>query len=290
MRVLASSTPTTQSRRAAWEARAYRRIEWQPGDLIGDAEIVRRNEQITAAYAEMYLRDPQVYLWAGMAALTSAEVGRGMYLMRGLRLSYLAPVIGLWQREARDMCRLLGEGNLAVFADVYWQHMAYEWGGIAEIERIWQDGDLNHLAYEAWNAIDAGRRTGNMELVWHGNERLLFFEQKEVLQPRVYDGKPDLWRVLGAWIESPMPGQDQTFGDWNRGGNIGIFEQRWNWIEHSMLPFWRDLAENQFRRVERTLQDRMLGGAPFTILGVPLQQRTPTLGGRRTWMPALRAA
>lgn len=35
------------------------------------------SNNLSAAYAKMYLRNPAVYKWADMAALTSAAVGRG---------------------------------------------------------------------------------------------------------------------------------------------------------------------------------------------------------------------
>src|SRR5881296_2744912 len=132
---------TTCSRRE-WEARASRRIELTDGNLDERAIVFKRNQAITAAYAEMYLRDPQIYKWAGMAALTSATVGRGMYIMRGLKQTRLGSMIGLFGREVAETFDNLGVGNLAVFADIYWQHMAYEQGGIAELEGIFRSGGL----------------------------------------------------------------------------------------------------------------------------------------------------
>ncbi len=91
----------------------------------------------------MYLRNPAIYKWAGMAALTSAAVGRGMYMMRGLRQSRMGSLLGLFGREVAAISRTLGVGNLAVFADIYWQHLAYEQAGIDELERIYSAGALN---------------------------------------------------------------------------------------------------------------------------------------------------
>lgn len=259
----------SSSLRAQWETRAQRRI-----DLMADAttlhEIVQRNELVTAAYAEMYLRNPTVYRWAGMAALTSAAVGRGMYLMAMLQRSRLAPLIGLLNSDVMEVIRLLGEGNLAVFNDIYWQHMAYEWGGMAEIERVFRAGQLDRMALLGWQQIEQGRHTGNADLIWQGNTTLLYFEQREVLQAKVYDGNPHLWRLLSGWITSPMLGQYQTFEAFDPHGSLGIFEQRWRWIEQSMLPWWHYLAEQQAPAVEAALQAHLLGGAPFRIPGLPL--------------------
>ena len=78
---LSVSYPTTSSRRG-WEEQANQRIAPASGNLDERTIVFKRNEAITAAYAEMYLRNPQVYKWAGMAALTSATVGRALVMKR----------------------------------------------------------------------------------------------------------------------------------------------------------------------------------------------------------------
>ncbi len=129
-----------------WQARAERRIDLDDGNLSEQMIVFKRNQAITAAYAEMYLRNPQVYKWAGMAALTSATVGRGMYLMYGLREAHLGSVVGLFRSEVAETFRQLGVGNRAVFTDIYWQHIAYEYGGLAELEAIGRAGGLDRRA------------------------------------------------------------------------------------------------------------------------------------------------
>jgi hypothetical protein len=256
--------------RSEWEAHANRRITLAGGNLSECAIVFKRNQAITAAYAEMYLRNPQIYKWAGMAALTSATVGRGMYIMHGLRHSRLGSMIGLFGREVAETFSNLGVGNQAVFADIYWQLMAYEQGGLAEIDRIFRAGRLDRRAFRGWQQIDAGRRTQNQELVWRGNTTLLYFEQKEVLQPAVYDRNRALWKEIAGWVPSPIPSHRETFEDFSRGGNIGDFAQRWAWIEQSMLPCWRELATERPERVKRLLQSLMLGGDPLALPGLPV--------------------
>jgi hypothetical protein len=255
--------------RSAWEARANKRIELA-GNLSQSAIVFKRNQAITAAYAEMYLRDPQLYKWAGMAALTSATVGRGMYIMHGLRQSRMGGMVGLFGREVAETFSNLGVGNQAVFADIYWQHMAYDHGGLAEIERIFRAGRLDWRALRGWQQIDEGRRAQNQDLVWQGNTTLLHFEQKQVLQPVVYDRNQALWQEIAGWVPSPIPGHREAFEDFTRGGNIADFAQRWAWIEQSMLPCWRKLATTRPERVEHMLQSLMLGGDPLALPGLPV--------------------
>jgi len=251
--------------RTEWQARANRRIEFVPGNPGNRAAVFKRNEYVTAAYAEMYLRNPALYKWAGMAALTSAAVGRGMYMMHYLKRSRMGSMIGLFSREVRDVSYMLGIGNLAVFEDIYWQHLAYERAGIGELERIGRAGKLDQQVLRAWRQIEAGRRANDQELIWEGNRGLLYYEQKEVLQPKVYDGDAALWKALSGWIRSPIPGHAETIEVFAPRANIGLFEDRWQWIEQRMLPRWKQLSARHPERVERRLQVRMIGGPPFLL-------------------------
>jgi hypothetical protein len=265
-----ATAQTINDARAQWELRANRRIEYVPGTVYSYQDVVRRNEYITAAYAEMYLRQPDVFTWAGMAALTSAAVGRGMYLMHLLRLSRMSFLIGLFPSEVNTIEQMLGVGNLAVFTDIYWQHMAYDFGGLDELRAIYEAGRLNQHAWEGWQQIDEGKRTNNQALIWAGNAALLYFEQKEVLQAAVYDQHLTIWQEVSGWINSPILGHYESIIDFLQGGNIGDFQTRWQWIEQSMLPRWKRLAQAQAQRVERELHTLLIGGAPFSIPGISI--------------------
>jgi len=261
----ASSHTSASDPSAQWRSRAHRRIEFTPGKPADRASLLKRNEYVTAAYAEMYLRNPAVYKWAGMAALTSAAVGRGMYMIHYLKQSRMGLMLGLFGCEVAAVSNMLGAGNLAVFEDIYWQHLAYERAGIAELERIYRAGGLDQRVMQAWRQIEAGQRAGDPALIWAGNRGLLYYEQQQVLQPAVYDCDPDLWKALSGWILSPIPGHAETIESFAPGANIGVFDDRWAWIEQRMLPRWKMLADQQPARVERRLQVRMIGGPPFLM-------------------------
>lgn len=46
------------------------------------AHAIERNKRITAEYARLFKADPQRFLWAGLAAMASAEVGRTLAQLR----------------------------------------------------------------------------------------------------------------------------------------------------------------------------------------------------------------
>src|SRR5262249_25716687 len=72
----ASSTADGLSRKQHWIEMAKSKIGVTPGNF--HANVLQMNTEITRAYTQMYLADPQTFKWAGMAAFASAEVGRGM--------------------------------------------------------------------------------------------------------------------------------------------------------------------------------------------------------------------
>ena len=255
--------------REYWHAKACKRIGLVPNRSLSTRDLLKRNAQITEAYAELYLRRPSIYKWAGMAALTSATVGRGMYLMLALDATRLGCLVGLIGREAATVFEQLCLGNWLVFADIYWQHLAYEQAGIEELAALAAAGQLDQEVYEAWRQIDEGRRTEESTLIWAGNTGLLKFEQESVLQPGVYQGNQAIWDILADWVPSPIPTLVETFRDFHADGNIGVFEERWRWIERRMLPRWKRLSERQAERVDRRLRAAMKPAIWFSLLDAP---------------------
>lgn len=230
-----------------------------------------RNTEITAAYAQMYLRAPHLYRWAGMAALTSASVGRAMMMLRAARWTGAGLVIGLFGSEIERTLRLLGRGNAAVYDDIFWQHPAYDAGGLPAIEAAHRDGRIDDQTRDGWRQIDAGRRNGDAEAVWAGNRSLLMFEQRVVLQRAVYNEDEPLWRRLAGWMPSPLPLHAETFETWSRDGNPARFEDRWAWIENSLLPRYRSLVEREAGSVRWSID--ALAGGRSALLPAPVRIR-----------------
>ena len=267
--------------REYWHAKACKRIGLVPNRPLPTRDLLKRNAQITEAYAELYLRRPAIYKWAGMAALTSSTVGRGMYLMLALDVTRLGCLVGLFGHEAATVFQQLCLGNWLVFDDIYWQHLAYEQAGIEELAALAGAGQLNSPVYEAWEQIDQGWQTEQPALIWAGNTGLLKFEQEAVLQPGVYQANQALWNLLADWVPSPIPTLVETFRDFHTNGNIGVFEERWRWIERRMLPCWKRLSERHTERVERRLRAAMKPAIWFSLLDAPASgSSTPMISWR----------
>lgn len=187
-----------------------------------------KNQSITCAYAEMYLKNPNRYKWAGLATIVSGKIGMEEKEKR-------------WKPNITDLMESLMAGNKAVFDDLYWQHLAFENKGIGELKKLYCEQSISHEEYSAWKKISMGK-------VWEGNRDLLLHEQRYILQPLLYNSHPLTWYLSDSWggilvnwgnvLESPVPNDDSVFPS-GLDRNIANFNQRWTWIENHILPEWR---------------------------------------------------
>ena len=89
---------------------------------------------------------------------------------------------------------------------------------------------------------------------------LLKYEQQVTLQNQVYGQHRSVFKYL-SWLSeiapsilnSPVPGDTVTFQSVVPGGDLGSFNDRWKWIEKSMLPAWKRLAETSPEKVREMM-------------------------------------
>jgi len=247
-----------------------------------------RNLAITAAYAKLYLKNPNIK-WSGMAAFASALVGHSFKLpltlpatiVRGIPcvvFSLLRLITFGWV-ESTAFCienddaflvrKLLADGNVALFKDFYWQAIAFDYGGTSEVVNYAKSigEEIPPLMLEAWTQIELGATSGNSQQILEGNRLLAKYEQTVFLQREVFDHKPELWQKLsyiasktkyfGQYtgidlvFASPIPGDPDSFPEvMAYPANFGNAKDRWEWVEKSMLPYWEkiELESNDFIR------------------------------------------
>ena len=239
-----------------------------PGRLtVADAKEL--NRRITASYAKMYLSRPAIFKWAGMAAFASAEIGRGIQKAWqlgfgdwGLSATGTALVwVGGLAKTGESVGPILGKklfwalsgGNRFVWWDIFWQHLAYREAGIAALKFVHDAGELSQPPLDAWQHIDTGLQKGDSAIIWKGSRELLKYEQEFVLQAQVYDRSRDIWSKISDDVPSPIPEHGVKFTDYVQGGDIGNFENRWKWIEESMLPSWMSIETNKPEKVRSLL-------------------------------------
>ena len=190
-----------------------------------------------------------------MAAYASDAVGTGIAGATALLCAtpytfWLtpAPIIPL---QSADLLQFLAGGNIGVYSDIYWQFLAYDSGGIDEMRRLYEQGELSPYLYRAWLKIDGGDAAA-------GNLMLLKYEQQITLQQNHYDQHLGTASTLTGLMTSPIPGDNVTFTDYVPGGNIALFSDRWKWIEGSMYKSWLALQNVAFRSVNADMRNYML--------------------------------
>lgn len=182
--------------------------EWDPSKgLDHNQHIV---EQVYEYYADLYRRDPDTYWWAGMAALIGPSFYGGfqdletfadaLEMLRRIAdaagiapgtfpigQDVLADLTALTAEELQEELRFYQEQLLGmqqeIFFDMAMAHEAYDDGGMAAIELIFEDDHygIGPETIAAWRQIDLGRRTGNPDLIASGNAALLLREQQAVI-------------------------------------------------------------------------------------------------------------
>lgn len=266
----------TRTTREQWIAKAMKECityKRQVSGRLTTSDATQLNIQVTSCYTKMYLSNPVVFKWAGMAAFASREIGRGMerawQLGFGSGADMFTPLTvwvgGLVTGRGGSVGPMMGKllfwalsgGNRLVWHDIFWQHVAYRDSGLAALKDARQAGEIPQRVLDAWTTIDVGVQKAQIDDVWTGNAMLLMYEQEEVLQKQIYDAKEvkKLWPAISPDVPTPIPGHGVSFVGHVPEGNIGVFNDRWSWIFDSMLPAWRTLETDEPERTKRLVQD-----------------------------------
>lgn len=254
-----------------------------------------RNLAITSAYAKLYLKNPHIK-WSGMAAFASALVGHSLQLpitlpatiVRGTScmVSSLLKFITFGWFESTTYCiendeaflvrKLLADGNVALFKDFYWQGLAFDYGGTSEVVNYSKaiGEEIHPLMLEAWTKIELGATSSNNQQILEGNRLLAKYEQTVFLQKEVFDHEPELWlklsyiaskthKYFGQYtgidllFASPIPGDEVPFPRFMAyPANFGNKNDRWFWVEKSMLPYWEKIEHENNNFIRHSLQVR----------------------------------
>src|SRR5262249_45354879 len=147
-----------------------KKIDWQAikgtatldAFIDGDGSLsdyVVLNRLIIGAWATLYLdkehdgKNRGRFYWMGGAAYASTDVG--VELRKNFKLFeeesdpfnpwnnfIINPGFGAKPLLLTKIIRNLGRTNAAVFKDMYWQHLAYQDGGIELLRKIAKEGEL----------------------------------------------------------------------------------------------------------------------------------------------------
>lgn len=286
-------------------------LAWDPSQ---GAQANRENiEAVYEYYSQLYLENPDLQ-WAGMAAMIGPSFAAGFqdlamfrdiaqgfeiggevvqHLPNGLPQGVLIEqVAAMTDEDLRFYETTFLEMQQEIFADQASMHAAYEHGGLAEIERMYDSGAIDEATYDSWVDIDSG----DPARVTEGNTQFLGREQNHIIaddydkmrnHPVTGEAMTYMMTLVG---EASIPGT-QTFGEYNPltvtvetpgpenigipftgvsfdnpvqgsvevttplpDGNISDAAQRWDYVSNDTLPAYQDLIKNDPARAEEILR------------------------------------
>ena len=223
--------------------------------------VFHRNLEISSLYAQLYLRFPDLFKWAGMAAFASHHARLALLPLISRRdddgvvdLAWLED-----RRHLRDINTIRSINN-GIFEDIFWAHLAYGGteDGLDHVMALLAERDDMRRGFEL---IERGRRAGNEELIWEGNLKLLWHEQAASVQPRFDTLSSVTARIfsLSASLTFQAKGLREhfSFGEsfytfmllrrpgmllaTRRPPRINDLQHRWAWIEARLVPRFRRL-------------------------------------------------
>ena len=258
-----------------------------------------RNVEISSRYAAIYRALPAALKWAAMAAVASHHVRLALFPFRidADRTGYVDIPHSLRRHKALfiDDINTIRQTNNAIFEDIFWVHVAYLTceDGIGQLRSLLRTDDHYSAILAGFEAIDQGRRALDRgpaseqdrraaeDLVWQGNVQLLNHEQRALVQPN-FDGLSCTFARLisaGAVTSFDVRGLhhevtyftsfyvDSFTRVSSRGGGprrwprITRFDDRWRWLETSVVPRFRaldadtPLIEATLRRIVNDARD-----------------------------------
>ena len=261
--------------RPYWEDKAYERLRLDRETFKLTPPILL-NRRITAAYARLYRDRPDVFLFMGMAQFGSAEAGSAMVMAYKLEqvealfdrdpiskdmFRSLRPLgFGRFKELRLELLDMMGTGNKEVFDDLFWHHLAWQEGGISEIKDLLKRREISEDLATGWFLIDAGTKKQKQSLIFKGNVMIFKHEQYDTLQLKAFGRYPEVTRWVSPWIKSPFPG-GRPFSAAVPRGDIGIFADRWKWLEDFAVEDWlrfRDQKPEELRDITEKFADEDL--------------------------------
>ena len=181
---------------------AWKNCEDQADKIIKTSnDPVARNKAFNAAYAKMYLENPKLE-WLGAAAFASKQVGCGLKdasdykdIAEADRSPWnpngASPVTQIQGAYAETVYKALGEGNKAVFKDIYPAHLFYKQYGLQKMKQCAnaRTPRLDKKVLDGFAEIDAGHSASGAQLI-------LRHEQLDILQADNVFGNQELVNIM----------------------------------------------------------------------------------------------
>ncbi|MBB4010687.1 DUF2515 family protein [Allorhizobium taibaishanense] len=151
---------------------------------------IARNKEITAAYKSLFSQDPTNH-WLKLGSIVSSQVGCNMNLIQGKRDGFPFPSLKdsidstTGVSFSKNMMSALGEGNKAIFRDIYPLAAYRARHGFDDLKKCYaaQGKEIPPQMKDALARLEKNDSRGSADLIGD-------YEQKQIIQPvyQKYDG------------------------------------------------------------------------------------------------------
>ena len=216
------------------------------------ADAIANNKRITAFYAGMYTKYPQVPYFA-LACYASYGVGIGLAKLE--LANSLAPGLQVFGVPQATVFSILASGNLAIYQDVSWVALAYQLKGMTEVTAL-KDA-IDPVAYQGW--VDFDKAVNNpgkaLELGMSATKEIVNNEQR-VLQTVLDKVAPKLVRQLTPSLNTVKP----FFPGFGWGlGDFGDLKYRLERSDDVILPSFLEYEKTDAAAVKNFINLRLQG-------------------------------
>jgi hypothetical protein len=193
-------------------------------------------QAVYAFYQKLFTENGNLY-WAGLGKLAGAPVYAGLSDAQQVTIS----LFGIGTGNLTAFQNQLITMNADILQDLAWQSEAYYKGGINALEEVYavEPSALDLNTINAWQEIDQGIQQNNASMVQAGNLQLAHREQLTVLQSDydILNGMNGISTYMSVLAQNPVPGAS-AFSTVVPGGNLCVFNDRWNWITNNSGGIW----------------------------------------------------
>ena len=241
-----------------------------------------RNMEISSRYAWLHELQPTCFKWAGMAAIASHHARLVLFPFRldADRSGYVDLPRSLSRRRLlTEDAHRMREVNNAIYHDIFWVHLAYVAApdGMADLRRLLEPLREYAAVLSAFEFIDRGRavladegapeesRREAADMICAGTLAILRHDQSAVVQP-LFDHLSGTFARLvsmGSTTTFEVRGLRQevryftSFYAFSLAGGLTVavrtrtvpritrFDDRWRWLEVSVVPRFRRLDADQ---------------------------------------------
>ncbi len=269
-------------------------------NLPPEEHVLLRNRTITTYYAQLYLNEPQLYKWAGMAAFASFHIGEKlkMWDWTDSPIKSFSETCQKKNKSLEDDFQIIRILNNKIFSAIGTMHLGFSQLPYSEFKNQLLLTHKNELLIQAFDKLHAARTslqngtcTDDVKaLIWEANVDILWHEQHKVVQPlfdkltSVFSGAMSLiasfdydvnhkktdWRLASRFIFFMLKKGLKKLMKHSRLPDVTDLEQRWYWISQSLLKKW-----------QKAESDRTLLAEELRILS-QLEERTLFLNQKKS--------